>query len=248
MFTVTLHHLAPDAKKAGVAFPDSELSDVTEKKLRALIRALAELATQNLGAAAPELRVAAPHGQFVVQVSGGRLRINSWTMRVGGADLTPDQIYTLITGAEAVADAAAEVSGRGAKRSRRGLIALCAILIVASNGITAWMLLRTPPNPLLPEFITLAPEPGERLLLSAAGEYQTGTAEGARALAIKADGRAHWVTFGPNSSVVEQVDVILRPVQSRGHPALLADDRALIEFPDPVSLSFYNETYRRKAP
>ena len=41
---------------------------------------------------------------------------------------------------------------------------------------------------------------------------------------------------------------MVQPVQARGRQALLADDRALIEFPDPVSLVFYNETYRRKVP
>ena len=247
-FTVTLHHLAPDAKKAGAAYPDTELPEVNEKKLRGLIRALAGLAAENYAPAAPELRVEAPHGKFVVQVLGGRLRINSWTMRVGGADLTPDQIFALITGAEAVADAVADAGASAARRSRRGLIALFAILIVGSNATTAWMLLRAPANPLLPEFTLLAKEPAERLLATAAGEYQSGTAAGARALTITPSGRARWVTFGPHGTIAEESEVMVQPVQSKGRAALLADDRALIELPDPVSIVFYNETYRRKAP
>jgi hypothetical protein len=248
MFTVTLHHLSPDAKRAGSTFADTELADVTEKKLRALIRALAGCAIEKSGAATPELRVAAPHGQFVVQASGGRLRINSWTMRVGGADLSPDQIFTLICGSAAVADATADVAAAAGKRSRRGLLVACAVLILASNSLTAWLLMRQPETPFLPAFTRLDAEPAQRFLSSVAGEYQSGTAEGARALRLTPDGPARWRTFGPNGTVVEESDLAVHPVQSRGRPALLADDRALIEFPDPVSLVFYNETYRRKAP
>ena len=100
-FTVTLHHLTPDAKRAGVDLPDTDLPPVTEKKLRELIRALAAVASQDTGIAAPELRVGAPQGKFIVQVAQGRLRINSWDIKVGGADFSPDQIFGLITGVEA---------------------------------------------------------------------------------------------------------------------------------------------------
>src|ERR1019366_7558089 len=74
-FTVTLHHLAPGAKQAGATLPDVALTDVPAKTLHALIRSLAALAPTNLGTAVPELRVVAPHGQFVVQIVQGRLRI-----------------------------------------------------------------------------------------------------------------------------------------------------------------------------
>jgi hypothetical protein len=248
MFTVTLHHLAPDAKKAGAAYPDAELPEVNEKKLRQLIRALATLATTDYGAAAPELRVASPHGQFIVQISQGRLRINSWTMRVGGSDLTPDQIFALITGAEAVADAAAEAGTTRARGSRMKLVALLAAVVLGTNAVTAWMLLHTPPNPFLPEFTPLAREPAERLLADTAGEYQTGTSAGSRALVIARNGHAHWRTFGPNQTVAEESDVVLQPVHSHGKSALLADSQALVEIADAASIVFYNETYRRKAP
>ena len=249
-FAITLHHLAPDAKKAGVDFPDTELPEVSQKQLRALIRALSALAAKEHGPAVPELRVSAPHGQFVVQILGGRLRINSWTMRVGGADLTPDQIFALITGAEAVADAAGIelAAGGGRRHSRLGLIVLVAVLIIASNATTAWFLLRTPPPPLLPEFTSLGREPAERLLAGVEGEYQTSANAGGRALVIAASGRAHWRTFGPEHTVLEEQEFPLQPVQSHGRPALLADDRALIEITDAAALVFYNETYRRKVP
>jgi hypothetical protein len=249
-FTVTLHHLAPGAKQSGATFPDIELLGLTDKKLRELIRALASLASTNLGTASPELRVVAPHGQFVVKISEGRLRINSWTIKVGGADLSPDQIFSLITGAEAVAEAAGITVGDiGPKRSRGGLIAVLAVLILGTNALTAWMLMRPPPPPpLLPDFTPLAKETGERLFADIAGDYQTGAAPGSRGLKISKDGHVHWLRLGPAGAITEDLEVAVQPVQSHGQRALFADERALIEVADSASLVFYNQTYRRKAP
>jgi hypothetical protein len=249
-FNVTLHHLTAGAKQAGATLPDIPLGEVPQKKLRELIRSLATLAPTNLGGASPELRVVAPHGQFVVQVSEARLRINSWTIKVGGADLSPDQIFALITGAEAVAGAVGlEATGGGAKRSRGALTAILAVLILGTNALTAWMLTRPQPSPpLLAEFTPLAKEPAERFIAEITGDYQTGTGEGTRALKIAKDGRVHWSRFGPAGAVAEDTEVAVQPVQSHGKPALLADDRTLIEATDARSLVFYNETYRRKTP
>jgi hypothetical protein len=239
-------------KRADAAAPDLALRDLSEKKLRELIRALAVLAPTNLGSASPELRVTAPQGQFVVRIAEGRLRINSWTIKVGGADLSPEQICACITGTEDVADAA----GGGAddlgprKRGRGPVIALLAALIVGSNGITVWMLLRpdNPPPPLLPDCQPLAAESAARFVKGLAGEYQNGAAAGARALKISADGSVHWLVLAPGGAIAEDTTLTVQPVQVRGQPALLADGRALIEAPDAASVVFYRETYRRKAP
>ncbi len=247
-FIVMLHHLAPDAKQAGADFPDTELPPVTAKELRALIRALAAVAARGPGTATPELRVHAAQGKFIVQVVEGRLRINSWDIKVGGTDFSPDQIFALITGVEPEDDGDGGAPGVGGKRSRRGLVALLVAGIVASNAITAWMAMRPPPNPFLPEFTVLAPEQAERLFTDAAGEYQTGVNEGDRALTITKDRRVRWMKFGPGHAIAETADLAVQAVQSRGRPALLADERALIDVADPVSVIFYNETYRRKTP
>jgi hypothetical protein len=249
-FTVTLHHLAPGAKQASAALPDTELPGLTDRKLRELIRALAALTSTNLGTASPELRVVAPHGQFVVKISEGRLRINSWTIKVGGADLSPDQIYSLITGAEAVAEAAGvDVHSGGTKPARGPMLAVLAALILGTNALTAWMLMRPPPPaPMLPEYAPLAQEPAERFLADLAGDYQTVTGDGARALKITKAGGVHWLQFGPGGAIAEDTELAAQPVQSHGQPALLADGRALIEPVNAVAVSFYQETYRRKVP
>jgi hypothetical protein len=248
-FDVTLHQLTPEAKHADSGAPDLELLALNEKKLRELIRSLAKLAPTNLGGASPELRVTAPHGQFVVQIAQGRLRINSWTIKVGGADLSPEQVFALITGTEAVADAVGlELNGRP-KRSRGATIALLAALILGSNATTAWLLTRpSGPPPLLPDYTPLAAEPATRFVSGLVGEYRSGATAGARALKISADGHVHWLVLGDGGAIAEDAELAVQPVQSHGQPALLADGRALIEAPDAASLVFYRETYRRETP
>jgi hypothetical protein len=247
-FTVTLHHLSPDAKQAGIEFPDLEIPAVPEKKLRDLIRSLAALASKNLGAAAPELRISAPQGRYIVRIAEGQLRITSWDIRVGGTSFSADQVFGLITGADAAAEESAEVgSPLSAKRSSRGLLALLAVLVLGTNVFTAWWMTRPPEPPFLPEFTPLQPEQAERLMADAAGDYRTGTAEGDRTLTITRDAKVRWAKFGPKQTMVESADLKVRAVQSRGQRALLADEQALITVADPATLIFYNETYRRVA-
>jgi len=251
MFTVTLHHLSADAKRVGVEYPDREQSHVTEQQLRELITAFAAVGARDHQPATPELRIAAANGRFVVQAVDGRLRFNSWTIRVGGADLTPDEIFAIVTGTDDPAEGAkaAESFRRENQRSSRRRLALIAALIVGTNSLTAWMLLRPPPpNPFLPEYRLLAGGPAERLLNDVAGEYQTGVGEGHRGMVIKPDGRVHWIRFGPKGETVEETDLTAKAAQSQGRPALFTSDDALIEFLDGTLMVFHGNTYRRKAP
>lgn len=246
-FNVTLHQLSPDAKQADRGLPDMELAQVNVKKIRELIRALAKTATHDLGDAKPELRVHAPHGRFIVQVHEGRLHINSWDIKVGGTDQTPDQIFGLITGVEAsLGGEVSELAGPTTKRTRRLVLGLIITGIVISNAFTAWYAMREPPNPFLPEHTELEPEQADRFFAEIIGEYQTGANEGDRALVISKDRRVRWMKFGPKGTVAEELAVKVEAVRARGVPALLADDRALIDAPEPNALLFYNETYRRK--
>lgn len=249
MFTVTLHHLAPDGKKAGVQYVDAELRDVPEGRLHALLASLAALAGEPHGAARPEVRITAPHGQFVVQIADGQLHFNSWTLRAGGCDLTAEQIFAAIVGLdEAQPDAAAGAGAGRGKRSRWLRVGVLAGLILGSNAVTAWMFLRTPPNPFLPDYTLLVAEPAERVLADLAGDYRTGSAEGDRGLKIARDGRIHWMKFAEGGGSTEESDLTAKAVQSRGRPALLTSDYALIEILDGSTVKFYGDTYRRKVP
>ena len=247
MFTVVLHHLSPDGKNAGVEFPDRELKAVIPEKLHALIAALAALAPRDNGRATPELRIAAEHGRFVVQVAEGQLRFNSWTTRVGGFDLTAEQIFGIITGIEEPEKGGGSTAAVGPRqRARWWRLGFLVLAIAGSNAVTAWMLLRPTPNPFLPEYRLLEAAPAERLLNSVVGDYETGTIEGDRRLHLTKDGRIHWEKLGPGGVLLEPADLTFKAAESRGHPALLTNVDALIDVADGGSLVFYGDTYRRR--
>lgn len=250
-FNVTLHHLAGDAKRADASLPDTELMGITSKQLGALLAALAKLAPTVAYPTAPELRIAAAEGRFLVQVKEGRIRFTSWALRTGGSELTPAQILAAITGDDVVD--AAEFSDGGSsgggrkRRPRAAVIALLALVIVGSNAMTAWTLTRPAPD-LLPPYRLLEPEPAQRLLAEVAGTYETGGAEGDRRLVIARDGAVQWAKFGAGRALEEETALTTQGAQSDGQPALLTSARALIEIKDPLTLVYYGDTYRRKTP
>jgi hypothetical protein len=249
-FTVALKHLAPDASKASADLPDAELSDVTTERLRRLIDGLAKLAPQVQYPATPELRITAPDGRFLVQVRDGKIKFTSWSLRTGGSELTPAQIFAAITGEELddrpVRAAAEERKGlpRGAK------VALLALVILGSNAVTAWFAMRPParlPVELLPQYRLIDEDQGQRLLANMAGDYATGSAESDRVMTIKKDGAVRWWKIGENRSVVEEETFVTKPVQVQpsGTSGLLANN-AIIELKDPITVMFFGEAYRRK--
>ena len=248
-FTVTLHHLAPDAKQAGVDFADVELAAIPAEKLHELLEGLASLAPGVAYPVVPELRVAARDGHFFVQVKDGRIRFSSWSLRTGASDLTPDQIFEAITG---TAREGAEVlarsrnSGGTEPKGRYLKIALLAVAIVGSNGVTAWVLTRPAPD-LLPEYRLLETAPGRRLLSEITGDYETGSGEGDRRLIIRPDGTVRWAKYGRDRSIIEEVTLTSQPAQTRDRRALLTSERALIEVADVAALVYYGDTYRRRA-
>jgi len=251
LFTVTRHHLAPDLASAGAQHPDVEQTGVTPERLRAWLEALIRLAPTVEYPVTPELRIAGPHGRFLVQAKNGQVRVTSWTSNAGGSDLTPDRILALIMGtdeAEAAAIAVASV-GSGTSR-RRGLkIALIVLAIVGTNGATAWMLTRPPPRlpaSILPEYTIATPERAGRILGQFAGDYETGSAAGDRGLTVRPDGTLRWVQFGPDRSIVEETALTAQAAESGGRPVLVADNFGLIESADAITLVYFGDTYRRK--
>lgn len=261
-FNVTLHHLSSDAKETGSDFPEHELRAIPEAKLRGLVNALATSAPRTRPGAAPELRVQGPQGRFTIQVSEGRLRFNSWSTRVGGFDLTTEQILSIITGTEDSAPVATRPPTKatmvvaadtpedeipeeltipaGAK------VGFLVAVILVINGISYWMMTKPPPNPFVPEYTALPADPAERLLKDVAGEYRTGSKAGSRGVTIGTDGRIVCVKFGAGGAIIETTEVTSQPVQSAGHASLLVDGKALMEFVDSTTLTLYGDTYRRK--
>lgn len=254
-FSVTLHHLAADLRKAGPEFPDTPARMIAARELRELIEALTVLAPRTEYPAEPELRIVGPHGRFLVQARNGEMRVSSWSAQAGGANLSSEQILAMILGleeAEALPPRASDDGGaRRGRGSARWKLIVLVIAIVGSNGVTAWMLTRPPPRvpvALLPEYQVVAPERAQRVLADYAGEYDTGLAAGDRHLSLRADGHARWFVWGADRTVQDEVTLAIQAVESRGRPALLADGLALIEMKDPITLVYFGDTYRRKGP
>ncbi len=243
-FSVTLHHFAPDGARAAADLPDVELPAVSAEQLRALLRGLAQLAPTIQYPAAPELRIAAADGRFLVQVKDGRIRFTSWSLRAGGSELTPEEIFRAITGEELN-----DFGPGGARETKSRLpkgvkIALLALAILGTNAITAWVLTR-PPADALPEYRRLDPEPAQRMWAEVAGTYETGAEEGDRRLTIKTGGDVNWSKYAADLTLDEQTTLKAEAVLLAGRPALLTSTRAPIEVKDALTVIFYGDTYRR---
>jgi hypothetical protein len=251
-FTVILHHLAPDVKQAGTQFADAELTEVKPRHLRKLLEALAVLAPTVKPPVVPSLRISGPHGQFLVQVAAGQVRVTSWSTQAGAENLTPDRILALIMGAEVEEKpVAAANAGIFDRLPRSGKIALLAVAILGSNAVTAWMMTRPPPA--LPESILPAHRPidaerAKRVLAEFAGDYAMGNSPGDRALTIGRDGKIRWVTLGAGGVVTEEHAIQAESAESRGHAVLVTDNFGMIEMKDAISVVYFGDTYRRKTP
>jgi hypothetical protein len=247
-FTVALRHLAPDASRASADLPDAELMEVPTERLRRLIEGLAKIAPTVAYPTTPEVRVTSPEGRFLVHVKDGKIKFTSWSLRTGGSELTPAQIFAAITGEELDERTfVAAVTTVEEKRMPKGMkIALLAVVIVASNAVTAWMAVKPPPT-LLPNYRLMDAEPGSRLLATAAGDYEMGVAAGDRALTIRKDGTVRWFKYGENKTIAEEENFATKAVevQPAHTPGLLAPNW-IIEVKDPITVVFYGDTYRRK--
>jgi hypothetical protein len=248
---VTRHHLAPDLKSAGANFPDVEQQGVTPQRLRGWLESLVKLAPKVEYPAVPELRIVGPRGRFLVQAKGGQVRLTSWSTNEGGSDLTPDRILSLVlgTGQEETAAFAVDITAAVKPRAHWTKLALLAVVVLATNGVTAWMLMKPAPRlplSLLPEYTVVGDEPAQRIFRDYAGEYEMGGAEGDRALTIRPDGTLRWVTFGPNRAIAEETALTAQAAQSRGQPVMIAENLGLIERKDPITITYFNDRYARK--
>jgi hypothetical protein len=250
VFKVTLHHWTPGSPGADAYCAGQELPSVPPPQLRQLLDALAAVVCSPDDLARPELKIEAPQGRFLVTLAEGRLRLHSWTTRVGGIELTAAEIVDLITepprpgAAATTAPAAPAPPARAGSMSSRSKLILLAIAIVGINVASLGMLLWPEPS-LLPEYELLPPDSAQRLLAATAGEYETGGAPGDRALEISPDGRVRLKEYGPNRVVLGESSLLSRGAKTGGRPALLAGDHALIEVRDEVTLMLFGDTYRR---
>lgn len=261
-YSVMLHHLAPGATAAGLAYPDEQLPAVTLAQLRELLYALSEVAARLTvyEPSSPEIQIKTDREIFVVRTRYRRLCFVGWETILRGEEHSVSYILTSITGTTGTAepDRAAPKAERTVtinpthgtplvdtgRVPRWAKIAVLATLIIGFNATTAWLLLRpvptlVPKHELLPDFESRA------LLTKVAGEYETGARAGDRRLIIKADGTLHLAKYGSQKSVTEEKTKSVRGALVEGRAALITSDPAVLAIKDADTMVLYGTTYRR---
>jgi len=263
-FQVTLHHLAPDAAAASLAYPEVTLAAATRPQLRDLLVAFGQVAARLTiyEPSIPEIRVKTDQNNFIVRASYGRLLLVGWEAARRGEEHTIEFILSTITETtepldadEAKKDEAAKPAAAQSQNPLRPQtatpwaprwvkIAALVVVIIGLNGFTAWVLF-SPPASTVPQHTVLPDAETQALLARAVGEYQTGPNEGDRRLVIEADGKLRLAKYGPQKALLEERTKTLRGALVNGQPALLTSDPSVLQVKDAETVILYRTTYRR---
>lgn len=251
-YDVTLVQLTPDAKKAGADYPTTGRAGVHEKELRTLLFAAEILAPTVTYPLAPEIRVAAATGKYVIRLKDGRLRFVSWsTAKSSVVEPSVEEMLAIIRGevlehgAGSGAGTSYSAAGRGSSGAKPVmLIGMLAALVVGLNAFTI-LHDRKPPGNFLPSFRLIEPEPAGRVLASVVGNYETGRAPGDRRLQIGKDGAVRWIKFGANQTVAEEKTFTVQAADTNGVKALLTSRQSMITIKDSSTLVLFGDTYSR---
>jgi hypothetical protein len=260
VYSITLHHLSPDAKAAGLAYPDEHLLAVSVGQLRELLYSLGEVAARQTiyEPSAPEIRIKTDRDIFIVRTRYRRLCFIGWEAMLRGEEHSVAYILAAITGSmehgkllphvERLTPAYKPHSSSSFDTGgvpRWVKIAVMSVLIIVFNATAAWLLLRQPPN-LVPKFTLLPDFESKALLTKIAGEYATGTHEGDRRLFIESDGTLRFAKIGPKKTVLDEITKTARGGLAEGRAALITSDPAVLTIKDSDSVILYGTTYRRK--
>ncbi len=259
-YTVTLHHLAPQATAAGLAFTDEVLVAVKVEQVRELLYALSEVAAglTIYEPAAPEIRVKTDRDVFVIRARHRRLCFVGWEQVLRGEVHSVAYILSTITGtAEPVKIAPKEERAPvvaslpvSSKRTEvdavpRSLkVVVLTVLIIALNATALWLLLRPPANP-APEYVLLPTFESQALLTKVAGEYETGSQEGDRRLVINSDGTLNLAKFGRNRAITDETTRTARGAMANGRAVLVTNDPYIVAIKDADHVVLYGNTYHR---
>ena len=262
-YSVTLHHLAPGAVAAGLAYADEQLPAVPLPQLREMLYALSEVSSRLTiyEPSTPEIRIKTDREIFVVRTRYRRLCFVGYEAALRGEEHSVAYILTTITGTTEVAKApeprverpsaatlAASVAPVETGRVPRWLkVAVMAVIIVGCNGTAAWLLLR-PPTVIAPQYALMTPADSSALLARVAGEYRTGSTEGDRRIIIDASGAARLSKFGANLAIIQPTTKTLRGALVDGQPALVTGDPAAISLKDADTIVLFGNTYKRHNP
>ena len=262
-YSVTLHHLAPGALAAGLAYPDEQLAAMPLPQLRELLYAFTELALRLTiyEPALPEIRIKTDRESFTIRTRYRKLWFVGYESSLRGEEHSVAHILTTITGraetakapepraerstpASVAAAASAEETGRFPRWLK---IAVMAVIIIGCNAGAAWMLL-SPPKTIAPKFSLMTPAESVALLGRVAGEYRTGSQEGDRRIIIEPTGTARLAKFGPNQAITQPTTKPIRGAIVDGRPALITNDPAAIVLKDADTILLFGNTYKRHNP
>ncbi len=260
-YSITLHHLSPDAKAAGLAYPDEHLLAVSIGQLRELLYSLGEVASRQTiyEPSAPEIRIKTDRDIFIVRTRYRRLCFVGWEAMLRGEDHSVAYILAAVTGSSEHGKSIPKIErpapsykpqstpaidGEGVPRWAK--IAIMAVLIVIFNGTAVWMLLK-PPTHLAPKFTLLPDFESKALLSKVAGEYVTGNREGDRRVVIESDGTVRFTKLGPKKALIDEGTKVARGGLADGRAALVTSDPDIITIKDSDTLVLYGMTFRRKA-
>lgn len=269
-YSVTLHHLSPGAKAAGMGFPDEQLPAVSPEQLEAILRSLAEVASglTIYEPSNPEVRIKNEREVLVVRPRYRRLCLVGRENSLRGEDHSVDLILAAAAGSlepsvafvpvrpterpATPAAAAARttsfntyvgVGGMGEWIKIGGLL----ILILGCLGTGAWLLMK-PPKSLAPNFKYMPADDSSALLAKAAGEYRTGTQPGDRRLVIGADGTLRLGKYGAAQAITEESVRTIRGAIQDGQSGLATSDPYLMIVRDPDTVVLYGQAYKRVQP
>jgi hypothetical protein len=261
-YSVTLHHLAPGAKAAGLGYADEQLPAVTAVQLVELLHALEDAASKLTiyEPSNPEIRVKTDREVHIIRTRYRRLCFVGREAVLRGEAHSVMYIMATVSGQAEPAIAAATIRQTERPSSAHPLAsrntggfpdwakaALLLVLSLACIGGGVWMLVK-PKNGLAPKFSYLSAADSSTLLTKASGEYRTGVQEGDRRLIIGSDGTLRIAKYGPAQAIAEEVIRTARGASSSGKPALATSDPYLMLIKDNDSVTLYGQVYKRVAP
>lgn len=263
-YSVTLHHLSPGARDAGLDYPDELMSAVSAEQIVELLQALETLAGRLTiyEPSSPEIRIKTEREILVVRTRYRRLCFVGHETALRGEEHGIPYIMGAITG-HAAPVARPVVSPRVFERpptaiplrpSARGgggigfpdwaKIALLLVVSLACVGSGVWMLFR-PARSLAPKFTLMPASEAVSLLARTAGQYQTGNQPGDRRLIIGPDGTLRIAKYGSEQMIAEEIIRTGRGATQDGKPALVTSDPYVMLINDADSVTLYGQVFKR---
>jgi len=125
-------------------------------------------------------------------------------------------------------------------------IAGLAALIVGFNAVTVWLVFFQEPRTLMPKTEAIPEFETGALLAKAAGEYETGGAEGDRRLIIEPGGNLRLAKYGPERAVLQETTRTSKGGMVNNRQVLVTSDPAVVDIKDANTVVYFGTTYKRR--